>query len=200
MTSAEEEDEMANDARRQRTARPAVLALATACVIGLTLLASACGGSSGKKVAQVGSTQTSTSAVSSRSAKLAAAVAYSACMRRHGVPQYPDPNASRDIHIGIPKNSPQFKAAERTCRKLLPNGGEPSPQEQAQHLQEALAYAVCMRGHGVPTFPDPTKGPDGGPVWGGIGPSTGVNLNSPQFKAAQRACHKLLAGSPSGAG
>jgi hypothetical protein len=191
---------MANDARRQLTARPAVLALATAGVMGLTLVASACGGSSSTKVAQVGPTQTTTTgAVSSRSAKLAAAVAYSTCMRRQGVPQYPDPNASGDSHIGIPKNSPQFKAAERTCRKLLPNGGEPTPQEQAQYLQQALAYAACMRGHGVPKFPDPTKGPDGGPDWGAI-PSSGVNLNSPLVKAAQRACHKLLPGSPSGAG
>jgi hypothetical protein len=27
-----------------------------------------------------------------------------------------------------------------------------------------------------------------------------VNLNSPQVKAAQRACHKLLPGSPTGTG
>jgi hypothetical protein len=171
-------------------------------VIGLSLLTAACGGgSSGAKVAQVGPTQTTTTvAPSSRSAKLDAAVAYSACMRKHGVSSFPDPDASGSLHssVGIPRSSPVFKAAERTCQKLLPNGGEPTPQEQAKYLQDALAYAVCMRRHGVRRFPDPTKAPDGGPQFGEIGPSTGVNLNSPQVKAAQRACHTLLPGSPTG--
>ena len=170
-------------------------ALAMVLALGLALLASGCGGSSGAKVAQVGTTQTTTtSAGLSRSAKLDAAVAYAACMRKHGVPNFPDPGASGDLQVSIPKNSPTFKAAERTCQKLLPNGGEVSPQEQARHLREALAYAACMRRHGVPRFPDPKTGPDGGPDFGEIGPSTGVNLNSPQFKAAQRACYKLLPG------
>jgi hypothetical protein len=186
--------------------KPGVLLVGIAGVIALSLLAAGCGGSSGSgaKVAQVGSTQmTTTGAGSSRSAKLAAAVAYSACMRKHGLPNFPDPVVSGS-HITIPaaihRNSPQFKAADRTCRKLLPNGGEPTPQEQAKLLRDALAYAVCMREHGVPRFPDPKTGPDGGPDFGPIGPSTGVNLNSPQVKAAQRACHKLLPGSPTGTG
>jgi hypothetical protein len=184
--------------------KPGVLLTGIASVIALSLLAAGCGGSSGSgaKVAQVGSTQmTTTGAGSSRSAKLAAAVAFAACMREHGVPRFPDPDVSgTTFNFPIPRNSPQFKAAERTCRKLLPNRGEPTPQEQAKLLRDALAYAVCMREHGVPRFPDPKTGPDGGPDFGPIGPSTGVNLNSPQVKAAQRVCHKLLPGSPTGTG
>jgi hypothetical protein len=184
--------------------------LGLAAVAGLTLLAVGCGGSSGgsgAKVAQVGSTQaTTTSAAPSGSSKREAMVAFSACMRSHGVPKFPDPTVSgsgMSLSMGgsgIDRNSPVFEAADRACRKLLPNGGEPTPQEQAKHLREALAYAVCMRGHGAPRFPDPKTGPDGGPDFGEIGPSTGVNLNSPQVKAAQRACHKLLPGSPTGTG
>jgi hypothetical protein len=180
--------------------------LALVGVVGLSLLAAGCGGTSGAseaKVAQVGSTQTTTTAAfSSRSDKLAAAVAYSACMRKHGVPWFPDPQGSGDTQFshGVRKNSPQFKTAERACAELLPNGGIENPQEQALHLREMLAYAVCMRGHGVPRFPDPHAAPDGTPDFGEIGPSTGVDLNSPQVKAAQQACHHLLPGSPTGAG
>jgi hypothetical protein len=184
--------------------RPGVPLIGIAGAIGLSFLVAGCGGSSGAsgtKVAQVGSTQTKTTgAISSRSAKLDAAVAYSACMRKHEVPKFPDPDASGGISIGIGRNSPQFKAAERTCQKLLPNGGEPSQQEQASILRQMLAYADCMRGHGVPRFPDPQVAPDGWPDFGEIGPSTGVNLSSPQVKAAQKACHKLLPGSPTGTG
>jgi hypothetical protein len=63
-----------------------------------------------------------------------------------------------------------------------------------------LAYSVCMRKHGVPKFPDPTAAADGGPDFGEIGASSGVNPSSPRFKAAQKACHELLPGSPFGAG
>jgi hypothetical protein len=181
--------------------RPGVPLIGIAGAVALSLLAAACGGgSSSAKVAQVGTTQTTTTGAPSTSGgKLGAALAYAACVRGHGVPNFPDPSTSGEFPFPIPRNSPVFEAADRACRKLLPNGGEPSPQEQAMHLQQARVYAVCMRGHGVPRFPDPTKGPDGGPDFGEIDASTGVNLNSPQVKAAQRACHKLLSGSPPGA-
>jgi hypothetical protein len=171
---------------------------AVATLAVLSLIAAGCGGSgtSGAKVAQVGSTPTTTTgAGSSGRSKLDAEVAYAACMRKHGVPDFPDPNVSGSWTFR-PKGAPQFKSAERACRKLLPNGGVVSPQEQAKLLREALAYAVCMRGHGVPTFPDPTEAADGNPDFGQIGPSV---WNSPQLKPAQKACHYLLPGSPTGA-
>jgi hypothetical protein len=54
-----------------------------------------------------------------------------------------------------------------------------------------LALARCMRSHGVPKFPDPNS-------QGGIGitPGDGVDLNSPQFQAAQKTCQKLVAPQP----
>jgi hypothetical protein len=175
--------------------------LGLAGIVGLSLLAAGCGGSSGAKVAQVGSTPTTTTgAGSSGRSKLDAEVTYAACMRKHGVPEFPDPNVSGSDtgpSGGMSKGAPQFKSAERACQKLLPNGGVVSPQEQAKLLRQALAYAACMRGHGVPTFPDPTEAADGNPDFGQIGPSV---WNSPQLEPAQKACHKLLPGSPTGAG
>jgi hypothetical protein len=54
-----------------------------------------------------------------------------------------------------------------------------------------LKYARCMRSHGVSKFPDPKPG--GALV---IGSKVGVDPNTPQFKAAQQACQKLVPGSP----
>jgi hypothetical protein len=200
---------MESVARRPRTTkrerfplrRAAFHALALGGIVGLSLLVSACGGhSSGANVAQISSTSsTTTSTEVTGKSKLEAMVAFSACMRKHGVATFPDPDASGGI--AFPRDSsPQFKAADRTCQKLLPNGGELTQQEQASNLRKMLAYAGCMREHGVPKFPDPFVAADGVPDFPDIGPSTGVNLSSPQVKAAQKACHTLLPGSPSGTG
>ena len=63
-------------------------ALAIVGVVGLTLLASACGGSSGAHVAQIGTTTGP-----KRSAASDDPNAYSACMRSHGVGNFPDPDS-----------------------------------------------------------------------------------------------------------
>src|ERR671937_2661545 len=55
------------------------------------------------------------------------AVAYSACVRSHGVPSYPDPDSSGQLpkgdaeHFGV--SSAQYRAAQQACRHLLPTGG-----------------------------------------------------------------------------
>jgi hypothetical protein len=166
-------------------------ALALAGAIALSLLASACGGSAGKAGAKV----------DSRSADggPGALVAFTTCMRRHGVPNFPDSKAdSTGYHLrygaenGIDPRSPQFKNAEHACRKVLPNGGRPSSQEQAAQLQDALRFAACIRSHGVPNFPDP-KLSGNGDLAMGPGAKSNVNPSSPRFKAAE-ACEHLLRG------
>jgi hypothetical protein len=55
-------------------------------------------------------------------------LAFSACMRENGVPNFPDPQFERDgsggIAIdpgsGIDEDSPQFKDAEKACEKRFP--------------------------------------------------------------------------------
>jgi hypothetical protein len=56
---------------------------------------------------------------------------FSACMRSHGVPKFPDPKASGGgilmtigKNAGVDPNSPQFKAAQKVCGKLF--GGGPN--------------------------------------------------------------------------
>jgi hypothetical protein len=52
--------------------------------------------------------------------------------------------------------------------------------------QEALAFARCMRGHGVPNFPDPGSN---GQLSG-----NGIDGHSPQVQSAVGACQSLLPG------
>jgi hypothetical protein len=126
----------------------------------------------------------------------AEALANAACMRSHGVPNFPDPTTKGVVHLrGVDLSSPAFQAAQRACRKLFPNGATgkgvpPSPAEQAKMQEAGLKFSRCMRTHGVPNFPDPPAG-GGGPkieIEGG----SGIDPNSPQFKAAQRTCQPNL--------
>ena len=117
---------------------------------------------------------------------------FSACMRAHGVTNFPDPNAQGVIQYssttGIDPNSQTFTSARTACNKLLPNGGQPTPAEQAQRQREMLAFSECMRAHAIKDFPDP------GFLHGHFGititaaPGSDLDPNNPQFQAAQRAC------------
>jgi hypothetical protein len=136
------------------------------------------------------------------SLRVANGAKFAACMRSHGVPNFPDPNSQGSVTIspstGINPDSPKFKAAQQACQKLLPNGGTPSPAEQAKARKQALAFSACMRAHGVPSFPDPTF--SGGRVHLSIRskPGDGLDPSSPKFQAAQKACQGNLPGAITG--
>jgi hypothetical protein len=55
------------------------------------------------------------------------ALAFSRCMRSHGVPNFPDPQFSgggvRIGGAGINPNAPGFKRAQQACRALAPGAG-----------------------------------------------------------------------------
>ena len=190
---------------RWSSRRVPIAALVVAAATSALLAAGCGGGSSGAGVAQLGTTTTRTDGSSSSGGSgKADPAAYSACMHKNRVPNFPDPDSNRDIRItggrdssgrtfGIDANSPQFKRAQKACRRLAPNGGNPDPGQQAKAQQQALRVSKCMRSHGVPKFPDPKFGPNGGTL---MKVGKGVNPNSPQFKAAQKACQKLVPGSP----
>lgn len=134
------------------------------------------------------------------------AIAFSACMRSHGVANFPDPKISTSaggasvrvaIHVSpLQGNNPKFNSAQQTCRKLLPNGGvptrsAPSPAEQTQFLKAA----ACIRSHGVPSFPDPTFSGGGVHI-----EHQAIDQSSPVFKAAVQACKSLIPGGLHGGG
>jgi hypothetical protein len=73
-----------------------------------------------------------------------------------------------------------------------------SSPASASAAGQAVAYAACMRSHGVPKFPDPTV--QNGSVGFSITPGDGVDPSSPQYKAALTACSSLRGGGTSNAG
>jgi hypothetical protein len=172
-------------------------------LIAIALLVAACGsGSNGPGVASVGSSTTpAANGSSSTGASKTGALAYSRCIRSHGVPSFPDPNSNGMIQIegkpgsGLDPNSPQFQAAQQACKSLQPG---PSPTQQRQQFAGALKFAHCMRAHGVPSFPDPK--PQTGPQTEsasqkGPGPGTqGIDPNSPQVKSAMQVCQHYAPG------
>lgn len=126
-------------------------------------------------------------------------LAFARCMRSHGVPNFPDPNAGGNFYVGgVNRASPAFRAAQASCRKLMPGGGPPSQTHpSAQTLARFRRIAACMRRHGVPDFPDPrTSAPHLGPGIGEISdieevifvfPST-IDQQAPAFTQAAAAC------------
>jgi hypothetical protein len=184
--------------------RIASIAILAPTVAVSMLLAAGCGGSSGgAKVAQIGTTSTTKNGGSSNSSDSGNPTAYSACMRSHGVGNFPDPDSKGRIKVtsgvgpggqktGVDVNSPQFDRARKACQKLQPNGGRPTAAQQAKEQQQALKFAQCMRSHGVSKFPDPKPG---GAFSLGT-KSGGVDPNTPQFQAAQKTCQKLVPGGP----
>jgi hypothetical protein len=136
-------------------------------------------------------------------------VAYAQCMRTHGVPEFPEPTegrllihtGNRDGHVtGVDPRSSQFQAAQKACGKLLPNGGVPSAAEQARVRESALKLSQCMRTHGVPNFPDPVVSGGGVQLKLRAGGANGIDPESPQFRAAQKACQSLAPGGKGGPG
>ena len=117
---------------------------------------------------------------------------FSACMRKHGLPSFPDPDSQGLIKIdsgtGVDPSSPAFKSAQTVCSKLLPNGGQPTPAQIAQAQQKLLAFSACMRAHGLKDFPDPT---DGG-LRITVHPGSDLDQNSATFQKAQAACQKYM--------
>jgi hypothetical protein len=162
----------------------------------LLVLLSACGGSPGTHVAQLGSataTTQSSSSAKSPTTNSQRMLAFSRCVRAHGVTNYPDPDRSGHLPASgkqIARSSPQFPAAENSCTHLLSRGAE--TQGDQQKIAFALKVAQCMRRHGFPTYPDPTIS---GPSSQGSGirfEGTGINTKSPRFQTAEINCEKQM--------
>ena len=196
--------------------RPLIL-VSVVAVAGFALVAAGCGGGGGSPgVANLGTNAagttpaTTTESSSAAPGKLGTAGGgngqfqigmnvgtkdgpkFSACMRKHGVTNFPDPSSQGVISIhsgmGIDPGSPTFQSARSACAKLLPNGGQPTPAQIAQQQQKLLAFATCMRAHGLKDFPDPS----GGGLRLSVHPGSDLSPTNPTFKKAQQACGKYL--------
>jgi hypothetical protein len=168
---------------------------ATALLVPVALLSSGCsGGQPRGSVGHLGSATVSPPMDRSSSTKAKGfTVAFSACMRSHGEPGFPDPvigpRGYGIIRIprsdGIDPGSAQYRSAERACTRLL--GPVPAVfVSSSQEQSEWLGFAACVRRHGEPTFPDPTF-PKGVMQidW------RGGDMSFPRFRSAVRSCASL---------
>ncbi len=155
----------------------------------IAIFATGCGGSS---------TSSASGGQSPKPTGTSALFQFSSCMRNHGVTNFPDPRVtvasanSREAVLAIPRSaasSPQFKAAQKACHGILPAPQNASPvqvaQQQHAREQDLLAFASCVRTHGVSDFPDPTSQ---GQLTIEMITAAGVDLHAPVVLSAAEAC------------
>jgi hypothetical protein len=180
--------------RRRRRAGPRTARAAAAIVTaaGLALLAAACGSPSSAGSGGSPNAGGSSNPPSTTSQKV---LAFSACMRSRGVPNFPDPDSSgklpkREI-AHLLANNPQFPAAHGACERLLPNGGQPTQAQVQQAWNDMRDFARCMRSHGVANWPDPapTSQQDQRPFFH---LPDSIEPTAPQITSKVRACQHVF--------
>jgi hypothetical protein len=121
-----------------------------------------------------------------------AAYKFARCMRAHGVSNFPDPhvstsNGSTQIAIRVvgPKGSPAFKTAQTACQGILPGPQSETPAQRHLHEQVLLAFARCLRSHGLTSFPDPNAQ---GQLTREMIAAAGIDLHQPAVLTAARSC------------
>lgn len=189
MSSAANHEHHAGHGPRRRGRRRSRALKRTAAVtaaFALTVLTAGCGSSNGP----------SSSTGSSRGPQ-ATALAYTRCMRSHGIHDFPDPTTPPGGGVTFQFNGgagsdlnqtdPTFQAASQACRTLSPGGHQASTAPTRQ-IAEEVKWARCLRSHGVPGFPDPNSS--------GAIDSAKFDPTSPAFQRASAACKSLQ---PSGA-
>ena len=177
-----------------RTTRRSMLACAAVCA------AVAGCGSTGPSTTTGGAT----SGGGASQGPAAAAFAFSRCMRTHGATNFPDPQVTTSPGqtkisiraVGKANQSPQFKAAQQACQHLLPGPQSESPAQQQAHARALLAFARCLRSHGLPNFPDPNAQ---GQLTIEMINAAGINLHAPNVLPAARACVGVTHGVITGA-
>lgn len=129
---------------------------------------------------------------------------FASCMRNHGVTNFPDPKVSSSgsgqtaIAMVVPAQlagTPGFKPAAQACRSILPPPGAVNPalvaKARLERKQDLLAFARCLRAHGLSNFPDPTSQ---GQLTLEMVNSAGVDLHAPDVVPAANACIGLTHG------
>ena len=168
--------------------RAGLVAAALAC---LALVAAACSSPA----------KTGTGAGPAHGSARQSELAFSRCMRAHGISDFPDPSSQGGIALNggpgsdLNPSSPLFKAANSACKPLLPPPKALSPAQQAAARAQALRYARCMRAHGISDFPDPNSQ---GQLQIQAQQGSALDPNNPRFQAANKACQHDLPGGGKG--
>jgi hypothetical protein len=165
--------------------------------LAVTLLVGACGGGGGDPEGVASLTDTGQSGTGGDGAATTgkqdpqdAALDYAQCMREHGV-DMPDPGPDGEIQLQVGPDDDREKVqeAQEACKDILQDAGPRLSEEQQTVMQDALlAFAKCMREHGI-DMPDPQFGEGGMVTQQG---STGMDPDDPKFQEAQEACEPIM--------
>jgi hypothetical protein len=169
-------------------------------LIGVALLATACGGGSTKTSS---SASTSTTAPAGSSTAAASRAKFTQCLESHGVPASVasagfgrrgagGSTSSTTTGGTAPGRSSlftQYQSAFNACRSDLPSGFGGGGNFNSAAF---AAYRNCLEIHGV-TVPTTQPGSSG---TGGFSGGLGAASRSPAFQAAQKACASLLPARP----
>jgi hypothetical protein len=109
------------------------------------------------------------------------------------VPAFPDPQVvttpgSVGIRQAVPAAaglSPAFTAAQKACRGIMPAPGKAGGGDHGPGKQVLLAFAHCLRAHGMTGFPDPNA--DGQLTLEMIS-AAHVDIHTRSFLNAAKAC------------
>jgi hypothetical protein len=181
--------------------------------LGLALALGACGGGSsdrGQVASLSGDNATGTTSGTAKTPSKdpqQAALDFARCMRGHGI-DMPDPEVDEQGRIKMRMGGPgggtrpdprKLEEAQKACGDLL-GGGDGDRQLDPAERDAMVAFAQCMREHGI-DMPDPTG--DGLTVR--RNGEDGPDPDSKEFQEAERACNHHLGNlgrgrSPSGGG
>ena len=188
-------------------------------IAALAVIAAACDESTDEGVATLSDTDVvvQEAETAAAGADEEAILAFAACMRENGVPDFDDPVVNADGSIEFGRGEGTFADVDRdvmeaafgTCQEDLegvafgPGGGDFDMTDIEDTMVE---FAACMRSNGY-EMDDPdlsSFGPGGngeGESGEGGGPFGEFNEDDPEFQAAFDACRDILAGfEPGGAG
>jgi hypothetical protein len=184
----------------RRDPRPHRLAVAV-LGLGLALALAACGGSpEGDRVASLsGDNATGTTAGAAKTPSKdpqQAALDFARCMREHGI-DMPDPEVDEQgrIRVRVGRDGPggarpdpkKLEAAQQACGSLM-GGGDGDRQLDPAERDAMVAFAKCMREHGI-DMPDPT----GEGLMLRRDGKDGPDPGSEKFQEAEQACDHHLA-------
>jgi hypothetical protein len=126
----------------------------------VALVGAGCGSNEPSATGTASSSGTASTTSTGAKTKLTAqekAVKFSECIRAHGVPHFPDPDAHGEFNFGVDVTGEVWLKAVNACKALKPPGalsGKRTPKQQSATLR----FAQCVRDHGVKDFPDPVNG------------------------------------------
>jgi hypothetical protein len=170
--------------------------LALVGAVAVMVIAAGCGGTSPS------SGSASAAAAQAHGGPGATAFQFSACMRKHGVSNFPDPKVTTSaggtsVAIGINpaiSGQPAFNSAQKACQHIIGSPGkgpDGDPAQQRVRTEALLAFARCLHTHGFPTFPDPDAT---GQLSADMIRKAGIDFQAPALLTAGRTCASVTHG------